>query len=81
MHWVLDVVFGEDAGRKRACNAAENYSRLMKVVLNLLRSHKKKTRGSKSLARMRKQAAWNTEVLEEILFHVFNDEKSEESSQ
>ena len=81
MHRVLDVVSGEDAGRKRACNAAENYSRLMKVVLNLLRSHKKKTRDSKSLARMRKQAAWNTEVLEEILFHVFNDEKSEESGQ
>lgn len=81
MHWVLDVVFGEDASRKRACNAAENYSRLMKVVLNLLRSHKKKTRGSKSLTRMRKQAAWNTEVLEEILFHVFNDEKSVESGQ
>lgn len=41
MHWVLDVVFGEDACRKRVYNAAENYSRMMKVVLSLLRNHRK----------------------------------------
>ncbi|MBR2125192.1 MAG: ISAs1 family transposase [Akkermansia sp.] len=57
MHWVLDVVFGEDTCRKRVYNAAENYSRMMKVVLSLLRNHKKKSGGTKSLARMRKQAA------------------------
>ena len=46
-YWVLDVVFGEDACRKRVYNAAENYSRMMKVVMSLLRNHKKKTGGNK----------------------------------
>ena len=43
----------------RSRNAAENYSRMMKVVLSLLHNHKKTSGGTKSLARMRKQAAWN----------------------
>ena len=81
MHWVLDVVFGEDACRKRVYNAAENYSRMMKVVLSLLRHHKKKTGGTKSLARMRKQAAWNTSVLEEILFNALESKNGAEESQ
>ena len=77
----LLVVFGEDACRKRVYNAAENYSRMMKVVLSLLRNHKKKTGGTKSLARMRKQAAWNTGVLEEILFSAFGAKNETEESQ
>jgi predicted transposase YbfD/YdcC len=28
LHWVLDVAFGEDASRKRAGNAAQNFSRI-----------------------------------------------------
>lgn len=81
MHWVLDVVFGEDSCRKRVYNAAENYSRMMKVVLSLLRNHKKNTGGKKSLARMRKQAAWNVKVLEEILFSAFTPRQAEDESQ
>lgn len=81
MHWIMDVVFGEDASRKRVYNAAENYSRLMKVVLAILRHYKKNTGGTKSLARMRKQAAWNTAVLEEILFTAFATEEAKAESQ
>lgn len=44
---------------------------MMKVVLSLLSNHEKQTGGTKSLTRMRKQAAWNTRVLEEILFSAF----------
>lgn len=80
-HWVLDIVFGEDASRKRVCNAAENCSRMMKVVLSLLRYHKKKTGGTRSLARMRKQAAWNTGVLAEILFRAFDAKNDAVESQ
>lgn len=77
MHWTMDVVFGEDAGRKRRRNAAENFSRLIKVVMSILRNHMKKIGGSKSMARMRKQAAWNTDALEEILFQVFPSDTPE----
>ena len=36
LHWVLDVVLGEDARRKRAGHAAANYAVLRKMVLRLL---------------------------------------------
>lgn len=77
MHWTMDVVFGEDAGRKRRWNAAENFSRLIKVVMTLLRNHKKKTGSFKSMARMRKQAAWDTNALEKILFEGFPSDDTE----
>lgn len=35
LHWVLDVAFSEDASRKRNENAAQNYSIVLKIALNL----------------------------------------------
>ena len=37
LHWQLDVSFGEDDSRLRKDNGAENFSRVRRVVLNLLR--------------------------------------------
>ena len=39
-HWLLDVVFREDACRARSRNAAQNFSVLRVSLLNLLRHHK-----------------------------------------
>ncbi len=64
MHWVLDVVFGEDASRFRNGAAAENYSFLRKFVISLLKQDT--SRGS--LKGKRKRAAWNTDFLETLLF-------------
>lgn len=64
MHWVLDVVFGEDASRLRNGAAAENYSFLRKFVISLL----KQDTSSGSLKGKRKRAAWNTDFLEKLLF-------------
>ncbi len=36
LHWVLDVGFGEDLDRKRAGHAAQNFSILNRIALNLL---------------------------------------------
>ncbi len=36
-HWVLDVVFGEDAHRTRTLKAAENLAVLRRIALNLLK--------------------------------------------
>lgn len=44
-HWVLDVVFREDASRIRIGNAAENMSTLRRLALNLLRREKSEKRG------------------------------------
>ena len=37
LHWTLDVVFREDAGRKRDKRAAENFAIVRKIALNLLK--------------------------------------------
>lgn len=40
LHWVLDVAFGEDLSRKRQGHAAQNFSLLNRIALNLLRQDK-----------------------------------------
>ena len=37
LHWQLDVTFGEDDSRLRAGDGAENFSRVRRIVLNLLK--------------------------------------------
>lgn len=44
-HWVLDVVFREDASRIRIGNAAANMATLRRLALNLLRREKSEKRG------------------------------------
>ena len=64
LHWVLDVQFGEDYSRKRYLNAAENYSIIMKVALNMLKNDTKTKQGIQG---KRLKAAWNDSYLMEIL--------------
>ena len=40
LHWVLDVVFGEDDSRARSGNAAENLAATRRLAVNLLRRDK-----------------------------------------
>lgn len=40
LHWTLDVQMSEDLSRIRKDNAAENFSRLRRIALNLLKSEK-----------------------------------------
>lgn len=64
MHWVLDVVFAEDASRIRNGDGTENFGSLRKFVLSLLK--RDTSRGS--LKGKRKRAAWSTDFLEKLLF-------------
>jgi len=60
LHWMLDVNFGEDAATVRKDFAADNLSRLKKIVLNVLRLETATTPlGKLSLAKKRKLAAWD----------------------
>lgn len=64
LHWTLDVAFSEDASRKRNKNAAQNYSILLKIALNLLKNEKTEKQG---IAGKRLKAGWNQRYLLKIL--------------
>jgi len=64
LHWVMDVVFREDASRIRTGHAAENMSFLRRFVITLLKQDTSKS----SLKQKRKEAAWDTTFLERLLF-------------
>ncbi len=64
LHWVMDVVFGEDSSRIHTGHAAENMSFLRRFVTTLLKRDTSKS----SLKQKRKEAAWDTRFLEKLLF-------------
>lgn len=64
LHWTLDVAFSEDASRKRKNNAAQNYSVLLKIALNLLKNEKSEKQG---MPGKRLKAGWNEDYLLKVL--------------
>jgi predicted transposase YbfD/YdcC len=64
LHWVLDVDFDEDLCRKRAEHAAENFSVLQRIALNILKQDKSSKRSIKG---KRLHAAWNCSYLLKLL--------------
>jgi len=64
LHWVLDVAFNEDNSRKRAGNAAQNFSVLNRIALNLLKNEIATKVGVRG---RRLKAGWDNEYLKKIL--------------
>jgi predicted transposase YbfD/YdcC len=60
LHWQLDVSFNEDQRRIRKGHGAENYSRLCRMALNLLKQDKKQKVGIQS---KRLNAGWDHDYL------------------
>jgi predicted transposase YbfD/YdcC len=63
LHWVLDVVFREDARRLYDRTAAENVAFLNRLALSLLRGDP----GKSSLKVKRKRAGWSLSYLMQLL--------------
>lgn len=63
LHWVLDVVFREDARRLYDRTAAENVAFLNRAALSLLRADPSRS----SLKVKRKQAGWDIHYLAQLL--------------
>jgi len=63
LHWVLDVAFNEDNSRKRAGNAAQNFSVLNRIALNILKNETATKVGVKG---RRLKAGWDNEYLKKI---------------
>lgn len=64
LHWVLDVAFNEDSSRKRNANAAENFSIVCRIALNLVKNETSKKR---SVRGKRLEAGWDNNYLLKIL--------------
>ena len=64
LHWLLDVAFHEDGSRKRAGNAAENFSVICRIALNLIKNNTSKKRSVKG---KRLIAGWDNDYLLDIL--------------
>ncbi|PUV21587.1 ISAs1 family transposase [Sphingobacterium athyrii] len=62
LHWSLDMIFNEDRQRKRTKNAADNFSYIRKIGLNLL----KKDTSKGSLVTKRLKAGWEDKYLMQI---------------
>jgi predicted transposase YbfD/YdcC len=66
MHWVLDVIFGEDANRARKDNGPENLAILRRLALNIIRQHPARI----SMQQKVKLAGWENAFLVEVLGHM-----------
>jgi predicted transposase YbfD/YdcC len=64
LHWMLDVVFGEDASRKRKGNSAKNFNLISKIALSLI--SKESTKGISGKGK-RYKAALDHKFREKIL--------------
>lgn len=64
LHWVLDLAFHEDQSRKRAGHAAQNFSLLNRIALNLLKSDKSVKVGVRG---KRLVAGWDNDFLLRLL--------------
>lgn len=69
VHWCLDVGFREDDCRIRTGHAAENFSRLRRLSLNLLKADKTTKVG---IATKRLTCGWNHDYLLKVLAGVSN---------
>jgi predicted transposase YbfD/YdcC len=66
LHWVLDVVFNEDASRTRKDHAPENLAVIRKLAINILQA----TPGPSRISHKMLQARWDNAFLTSALAHM-----------
>jgi predicted transposase YbfD/YdcC len=64
LHWQLDVSFDEDQRRNRKDHGAENFSRLCRIALNLLKNEKTAKCGMKT---KRLSCGWSNDYLLKVI--------------
>lgn len=74
LHWTMDVVFGEDASRKRTRNAAENFALIGRIGLNMLKGYADKV----SIGRKMNKCAISDSYREKILETALNKKMASE---
>ena len=66
MHWILDVVFDEDAARTRKDYGPENFAVIRRLAQNILRMHPSKT----SISSKMRRAMWSKDFFFELFTHM-----------
>jgi len=66
LHWLLDVVFAEDANRSRKDNAPENLAILRRLAINIVRAHP----ADMSMRQKIKTAGWDDSFLLGLIGHM-----------
>jgi predicted transposase YbfD/YdcC len=66
LHWVLDMIFDEDACRSRKDHAPENLAVIRKLAINILQA----TPGPARISHKMLQARWNNDFLLSALAHM-----------
>jgi predicted transposase YbfD/YdcC len=66
LHWILDVVFDEDAARTRKDHGPENLAVIRRLAHNILRMHPANT----SISRKMRRAMWSKAFFFEIFAHM-----------
>jgi len=66
LHWLLDVVFDEDANRARKDNAPENLATIRRLAINIIRAHP----APLSMRLKVKRAGWDDAFLLGLLSHM-----------
>jgi predicted transposase YbfD/YdcC len=66
LHWLLDVVFDEDANRARKDNAPENLATIRRLAINIIRAHP----APLSMRLKVKRAGWDDAFLLTLLGHM-----------
>jgi predicted transposase YbfD/YdcC len=66
LHYVLDVVYREDAARIKSGEAPENWAYFRKIAMTVARAD---TESKDSIKSRVKQMAWSDEYFEGLLFH------------
>lgn len=64
LHWVLDVIFNEDAMRNRQKNSAANMAIIRHCAINLLKQDKS---GKTSLRGKRLKAGWDNDYMIKLI--------------
>ena len=64
LHWMMDVVFREDACAVSTGNAAENFALFRRMAQSILQVE---AGGAKGIAMRRRQAAWNDDYMVKLL--------------
>jgi len=66
LHWILDVVFDEDAARTRKDYGPENFAVIRRLAQNILRMHPSKA----SISSKMRRAMWSKDFFFELFTHM-----------